>query len=343
MRASPSLAKLSALPRLGWIDTPSPVESLAALADEMRLDALWVKRDDQLGRAHGLFGSTKLRKLDVALAAAPWRDAPAWASIGAIGSGNLVALSSAARLLQRRLRAHFFWEPPLADHLENLAYVASGPGALHFSASPVLLALSDPRSFLSARHGEAAVLPPGASCLEGEMGVALGALELARQIDAGACEAPEHVFVPVGSAGTLVGLVVGLAIAGVRCTVHGVTVVERAYSLEWMLRARIARLAAALGADDLTQPTLRLHRNQLGPGYGIATEASHLACERAARAGLGLEAIYSGKSMAALRSVAPTLRGPVLFWLTPRRPGPLPVAPDWRARLPRALARRLDA
>ncbi len=334
--------RLAARPRLGWVDAPSPVESLTSLAEELRLDALWVKRDDRLGAAAGLYGGTKIRKLDVVLASAPWRDAPSWVSVGAIGSGNLVALTAAAKKLDRRLRAHLFWEPPQPDHIENLAYVASGPVELVYSASRVTMALRDPRALLSKRIGDAAVVPPGTTCVEGEMGVALGAIELASQIEAGLCPAPAHVFAPVGSMGTVAGLMVGLALAGIRCTVHGVAVVERVFAPDAAVRAHAKRLLAALGADDVTLPELRVHRDQLGRGYGVATKESLAECERLKRDDVGLEAEYSGKTMAGLRASASALKGPVLFWLTPRRPGALPASPEWRARLPRALRRRLD-
>lgn len=335
--------RLVAIKRLGWVDAPSPVEALASRADELRLDALWVKRDDQLGAAAGFHGGTKIRKLDVVLAAPPWRDAPSWVSVGAIGSGNLVALTAAALKLDRRLRAHVFWEPPQPDHIENLAFVASGPTELVFSESRVSMALRHPRALLSKRIGHAAVVPPGTTCLEGEMGVALGAIELASQITAGLCPAPAHVFAPVGSMGTVAGLMVGLALAGIRCTVHGVAVVEHVFAPDAAVRAHAKRLLAALGADDVALPELRVHRDQLGRGYGIATKASLAECERSKRDDLGLEAVYSGKAMAGLRASAGALKGPVLFWLTPRRPGALPASPAWREKLPRALQRRLDA
>jgi len=337
------LQRLASLPRLGWVDAPSPVESLPGLAGEMGLDALWMKRDDALGLGLGLHGGTKIRKLDLLLAAPPWRDAPAWASVGAIGSGHLVALSAAARRLGRRLDARMFWEPPLPDLLQNLAYVASGPGELRFSGTRVALALRDPRALLAGRIGDAAVVPPGASCLQGHLGVALGALELKRQIDAGLCPSPAHVFVPLGSGGTVVGLMVGLALAGLRCTLHGVAAVERIFSTERSVRARVRRVLESIGAEGTPLPTLRLHRGQLGRGYGVATPDALAACDRLAREDVGLEPIYSGKAMAGLRAAAPALRGDVLFWLTPRTAGPLPVAPDWRERLPRGLRGRLEA
>src|SRR5215468_1905010 len=99
---------LDALPRLGWVEEATPVTPLPALAEELGLEFLGVKRDD-LGEA--LYGGTKPRKLDYLLAAPPFADAPEWTGVGGIGSGALVALTAAAERLGRRLSAYVFWTP----------------------------------------------------------------------------------------------------------------------------------------------------------------------------------------------------------------------------------------
>ncbi len=346
--------RVSRVPRLGWVTSPSPVQEIDAQSrlKPLGVGRLFFKRDDQLGADFGLLGGTKIRKLDVLLAAQPWRDAPLWTSVGAIGSGQLVALSAAARLLGRSVRSHLFWEPVLPELLWNLAYVASGPGELTYSGGRVALALKHPGVLLSQRSDGAVVVPPGATTTLGEVGMLGGVVELLDQIATGVCPTPDHVFVPVGSGGTLVGLWLGLALAGVPCTVHGVTTVERAYATECQLRARARRLVDFLGLPAVTLPPLRLHREALGAGYGVSTPASRAACEDFQAAGIGLEPIYSGKAMDGLRRAAAGLSGAdighksgpnVLFWLTPRRPGPLPAAEDWRDRLPAALQKRLAA
>ena len=91
-----ALERLFALPRLGWIDEPTPVTP-AVVAGR----AVYIKRDD-LGAA--LHGSTKVRKLDALLAASPWADAPRFASAGAIGSGHLTALTAAAYVSARAVK-----------------------------------------------------------------------------------------------------------------------------------------------------------------------------------------------------------------------------------------------
>ena len=87
--------ELAALPSLGWVKAPSPVMALPALAKHLKLGSLVVKRDDQLDALHG---GNKARKLDVLLATPAFKDAPKWASLGAIGSGHLAACTAAAAM-----------------------------------------------------------------------------------------------------------------------------------------------------------------------------------------------------------------------------------------------------
>jgi D-cysteine desulfhydrase len=110
------LAELEAIPRLGWVAEPSAVTPLRELAQRLNVAYLGVKRDDLIGP---LFGGTKVRKLDYLLATSRFADAPAWASMGAIGSGQLVATTAAAAELGKKLHAHMFLEPISAGVLDN--------------------------------------------------------------------------------------------------------------------------------------------------------------------------------------------------------------------------------
>ncbi len=344
MSARHRLADLDALPRLGWVAAPSPVTPLEALGASLSLAWLGAKRDDRLDVLHG---GTKVRKLDCLLAAAPWADAPVWVSAGAIGSGHLVALTAAAEKLGRRLAAHVFWED-LSDGVEqNLAFTASGPTTLVYRRNRATLALRDPRVLLGPTHRGRPVIVPGASAPAGMAGAVRAGLELAAQIEAGEVPPVDRVFVPLGSGGTAVGLALGLGLAGLRPVVHAVSAVERPFST----RHRLAGLEqacrdwlrdAGVNADAPAAPLL-VDRRRVGDGYALPTAASRAACARLQREGLGLEPIYSGKAMAALLGGAAQRGERVLFWVTPRRAGPLPAADDWRDRLPCALRRRLVA
>lgn len=333
-------AALDALPRVGFVTGPSPVTAMPELAAELGLGWLGAKRDDLLP---GLVGGTKVRKLDHLLATPPWRDAATWTSVGAIGSGHLVALTAAARVLDRRVHAHLFWTPPTEEARESIAYVACGPTTLSFYKSRMSLALRAPRVVLGA--AERGVVPAGGTTPAGLAGIVRAGLELAAQVAAGVLPSPDRVMVPLGTGGTAAGLALGLALGGLRPVVHAVAVVERAFSGRRRLHRLTAATRAWLAAAGVGLPEpapLHIDRGHLGDGYARETPAARAACARLRAAGLPLEPVYSGKAMAALLGGAARAGDRVLVWITPRRDAPLPADPDWIERLPPALRRRLE-
>ena len=337
------------IPRLGWLVEPSPVSEVASLAEALGLGWLGVKRDDLLP---GLHGSTKVRKLDTLLAAPPWRDAPAWMSVGALGSGHLVSCVAAAHVLGRELHAHLFWQQPGSTVLDNLAVTAAGATSLRWSRSRVRMVLGRPslglamlRDARPARVGGALFIPPGATTPAALVGVVRAGLELASQVRAGALPAPEHLYVALGSGGTAAGLAVGLGLAGLDTTVHCVSVVESALSSNRRLRGLVRGLVhhlEARGCGRITPAPWTVVRGFVGQGYGVPTLEGRRACTVMARHGVPLEPTYTGKALAGLMAAAPELRGArVLFWNTRRGPLP-PPPPHWRDKLPADLRRALD-
>jgi D-cysteine desulfhydrase len=337
--------ELAALPSLNWVKTPSPVTSLPGLAKHLRLGALTVKRDDQLDALHG---GNKARKLDVLLATPPFKDAPAWASLGAIGSAHLAACTAAAQALGRRVEAHLFFEPLSHGVLENLSFVASGPTRLHYYDSRIELGLRRPGLLTSSHVDGVPVIPPGGTLPPGVAGVARAGLELAEQIREGVLEAPDVVYCALGTGGTVAGLALGLGLAGVKTEVRAVATVERWFTSARTVRLQVAAAARWLSANGVpakAEQAVPVHvvRGQLGAGYGIPTAQSLAAVEVLLQEGVPVEPVYTGKAFAALLADASSGRAPqrVLFWNTVRR-GPLPHAPDWREKLPARLNKRID-
>ncbi len=316
------------------------MEPWASAAQELGLASLTVKRDDQTGPLHG---GTKVRKLDFLLAEEPWASAPVWASLGAMGSGHLVALSAAAQALGRRVHAHMFWEPVEGQVLQNLAAVASGPTDIVYHGTRVGMALHSPGLLLGGRSCGRVVIRAGATCGRGTVGTVRAGLELARQVQEGLCPAPEVLVLPYGSGGTAAGVALGLALAGLPVRVLAVAAVERWFAtgrrLRGEMQAALEELRPLGLPAALELPRFEVVYGFLGRAYGHATPASREACRWAAH--LPVEPIYSGKALAALRSLAPELAGRhVLYWQTARRPE-LAAAPDWQSRLPTALRQRL--
>lgn len=300
-------AQLDAVPRLGWIDAPSPVTAAPALAEELGLAWLGFKRDDRIPRLHG---GSKVRKLDVLLATGPFADAPGWASWGAIGSGHLVALSAAARELGKRLVACTFWQPPASTCWRTWPTWRPVPARSCSTAA----ASGWPSAGRSGgrRHGPRAPGDrPGGDDRRGH-GRGRPGRPRAGSPDRGReLPAPDRIVLPIGSAGTTVGLLLGLGLAGLRPRVHAVAAVERWFVLGPCVRRFVAQARAWLvqhgvpAAADVELPPLQLDPAWVGPGYGIASPASQAACRRLAEHGLTLEEVYSGKAMAALLAAPP--------------------------------------
>jgi D-cysteine desulfhydrase len=320
---------------MGWVREPTPVEAWAEAARVLGFASLWIKRDDQIP---ALGGGTKVRKLDYLLAHPRLADAARMASLGAIGSGHLVALSAAARLLGRELRAHVFWEPVEAQVMANLAATASGSAELRYHPSRLHLALAAPSLLLADHSAGHAVVPAGGTCGRATVGIVQGALELAAQVRAGDCPAPDVLVVPYGSGGTAAGLALGLGLAGLETEVFAVATVESWYATSWRLQSQIRAAAKELGFDG-PLPRPRVVSGYVGDAYGVASAGSRGAVDWAAH--LPVEPIYTGKALHALRELPQLKARHVLFWQTSRAPTLPPPVEGWEERLPDALRRRL--
>jgi D-cysteine desulfhydrase len=331
---------IDALPRVGLVKGPSPISFLPALAAELGLAQLSVKRDDLLG---GLLGGTKVRKLDYLLATEPFVSAKGLHGIGAIGSGLLAALAIACEQLDKKLVAHCFFEPPDEYVLDNLALIASRAEKIVFYGSRLRMALEKPSLFRRPIISGYAVVPPGATNAAGVIGAVAGALELGDQIKKGVVSVPDVIYVALGSMGTVAGLSIGLALANVRTRIVAVSAIEKTFSKQAKLDAIVAAASRELtkygvsGVTALRPVPVQIDRSQLGAGYGQPTVDSIAACTRLQRHGVVVEPVYSGKAMAALLA-AGNQSGVrhALFWHTRRGAG-ASVKQDWRARVPSSL------
>lgn len=347
MNIEAQIAAIETLPRLGWVDVPTPLTEHPSLAQQLGLDSLRIKRDDF---SRPLCGSSKTRKLDYLLASEPIASAAEWVGVGAIGSGQLVSLVAAAKLLDRRVRPYMFWQEPTPAVLESLAYVASGPTELSYAPSRVQLALTWPRALVGSMMGTAAVVPPGGTSPNGTLGIVRGGLELARQLLEFGSPIPDRLYVPVGSGGTAVGIALGLGLGGLMTEVHAVSVVERPFLSGWMLRRLQRQTLELLGQVGLRGESapLRIRRSFVGPGYGQGSDASRQGMATLRGEGVPGDDVYSGKAFACL--VHDATQGTVarpLFWMTGRADRLEGISEDadsdaWHSRLPDRLRVRLE-
>ena len=272
---------------------PTPVERIAGLLPPSV--ELWVKREDRAGVA---YGGNKVRKLEFLLAEARAAGRERVATIGAWGSHHALATAIYARTVGLGCEL-FLFPQPLTDHVraQLRADVAAG-AVVHAERS---LAAIGPRVVGARLSGSTAYVAAGGSSPVGTLGWVSAADELLEQVERGELPAPDLVYAPLGSCGTVAGLLAGLRGARRVPEVVAVRVVERAVCGLGPTRALEEATAALLGASEHGPLVpLRVAHGQIGAGYGHATDAARAAVVLAAAHGLALEPTYTGKAMAQL-------------------------------------------
>ena len=285
--------------RLPLACLPTPVARMDRLSERLGID-LWIKRDDLTGVA---LSGNKVRKLERLLAEALQRGADTVITCGGVQSNHCRATAVAARqvgldpvLLLRGEPA----DPPdgniLLDRVLGAHIRTCTPEAYRDEREALMEGIADE---LRGEGRTPYVIPEGGSNATGALAYADAGAELVSQEGRF-----DHIFVAVGSGGTLAGL--AMADAG---PVTGVAVCDDAVTFE----ATAARLASEAGAKLGELRVLEGFHE--GPELDDVRRTIH---EVARLEGILLGPVYTGKAMAALmrEARAGRLDGRVLFWHT---------------------------
>jgi D-cysteine desulfhydrase len=337
----PLLARAD-VPWLPLADLPSPLRS--ASTPEGRI---WIKDD---GRCAPFYGGNKVRKLEFLFAEARRRGARAVATIGAAGSNHALATATWAQRLGLGCHVLHFPQPP-TDHVRgNLLAIGSQRARLTHVPDVRLLPIALPAFRLATAlpPRRAFWIPGGGSSAVGALGYANAALELVEQLQSEPHPHPDRIYVAAGTAGTMAGLIAGLALAGRDdIEVVGVRVTDRVVCSPAHVRGLLRGMRRVLGAAGcaLDWKAIRwsLRDDQFGPGYGIPTPAAEAAVVWAREhLDLYVETTYTAKTLAALRAdLAANAAARPLYWHTlNQQPTAALVEPDFGpAQLPAAYAR----
>lgn len=305
--------QLGRLPRRSLVDAPTPVRALA--------EGLWCKDD---GRCALRYGGNKARKLEFLLGDAAANGVTDLLTVGAIGSNH--ALATAIHGSEAGFRVHVLHFPqPMTAHVQqNLRAIRNVTADLALVPSPALLpwSVAKQRAKFLATGVQAYWIPGGGSSAIGSLGYVLAGLEFGAQVQAGVCPLPGSIHVAAGTVGTLAGLVLGLALAGIaNVEVVGVRVTDRIVCNPLLVR-RLMREALAmlttLGISAPSQfPRWRICSRYFAPGYGRASAAAEHGVAQAARFNLTLEMTYTGRAFAsAYAAHRLATERPVLYWHT---------------------------
>ena len=304
----PRLAAMLARADLGVCETPVEwwqVDGVTMLA----------KRDDLTAAA---CGGNKVRALEFLLGRV--KPGRTLLTVGATGSTH--ALAVAVHGTRLGLRTQVITWPQETHRVAHATSIRLRTLAVVTPARSVAEAYV--RVAMRRLRGGVHWIPAGGSVPLGAIGHAAAGLELAEQLARGGFPLPDQIVAPLGSGGTVAGLLVGFALAGLEARVVGVRVVPRLVAN----RTRVLRLAARTHAlltrlTGVTLPPiqarrLEIHDDAYGGAYGRESDAARLAADALANAGgPRLDSTYSAKAFGvALQRAryAPDER--ILFWLT---------------------------
>ncbi len=305
----------ASLARIDLGNKPTPIRPLPGLGGGQT--EVWLKDESVFG--NGGWGGNKVRKLEWLIPEAERRGRSTILTVGGLGTnwGLACALYGREHGLKTVLA---LVDQPIDEHVSAQMERLKRSGAeIHFThtkARTIAAVIA-----LALRH-RPYFLPAGGSSPVGALGGTEIALELAAQVERGEIEEPSYVVTAVGSGGTAAGLLLGLALAGLRTRVLAV-VVNDTLRLDSKALLRLARRSetllrrrgAALPELDLGGERLRMVEDQIGPGYGHPTaEAERAATAAFEKAELRLDPVYTAKAMAGLLSLEGELGpGPAVF------------------------------
>jgi D-cysteine desulfhydrase len=316
------LPHLRDVPRLALTTLPTPVEPLERLGRVAGIAPPWIKRDD---RSAPLYGGNKPRKLELLLGAACAGGRRRVLTFGGIGTHHGIATAVAARAAG--LATTLVLVPqPVTPHVQRCLRILHALGAELHLARGTPDAVRQGLGLLARgwlRREPLALIPIGGTSVLGALGYLNAGLELAEQVAAGTLPEPATVFVPLGSGGTVAGLLAGLRLGGLSSRVVAVLVTDILPPSHRRL-LRLARACLARWAPSnrvvLSAHDLEIERGFIGAGYGAPTHEADAACRLLVDAeGIPLETTYTGKCLAALlrRAAVTIVRDrPILFWDT---------------------------
>jgi D-cysteine desulfhydrase len=293
---------ISRFPRRRYTPSSTPIERLDRFSKALGVDGptVYIKRDDQLG----LTGNgNKTRKLEFLVADALAQGADTLITCGGVQSNHCRLTLAAAVKEGLRCRLVLAESTPgayrpdgggnvLLYHLLGAEKITTVPWGTDLMES-----LNQAAAEASAEGRKPYIIPLGGSNPLGALGYIACAEEILSQgIDI------QHIVLPVGSAGTLVGLLLGLRSHGSSIPVTGISVLNPRQRIEEIALDLLRDTSEFLGIEmPVSRDDVVCLDDYLGEGYTIPTAGMIESVRLLARTeGILLDPTYTGKAMAGL-------------------------------------------
>lgn len=244
-----------------------------------------------------VYGGNKIRKLEFLLGEALAEGRKSVITYGAVGSNH--ALATAVCCQELGLRAISILAPQQTNDLlrRNILMQYAVGAELHlcpdYTHFPKITKQISDRCMKEDRI-HPYIIPAGGTNATGALGFVNAAFELAEQIQ------PDVIYLPMGTGGTLAGLLVGVKLAGLKTRIEAIRVVDHTFRNETHIRKLMDEICAKLGVDPV-ESDVTIRDEFYGEDYGIPTAAGRQAVELfQTKENVHLENTYTGKTAAAL-------------------------------------------
>lgn len=296
------------VPYISLGEFPTPYIKLESLAEELGLGELYIKQDGFSARP---FGGNKVRKLEFLLGEVLRYGGRDVITFGYAGSNHALAVAIHAHRLGLKSISLLMPQPNAGYVRRNLLMALKAGAELHlYPNKAAMFAGAKKQKWLHflKRGRKPFVIPPGGSTPAGVLGYVNAVFEWQKQLAQNKVELPDVVYVALGTAGTLVGLMIGFKVMGIPSKIVPVRVVNVDFMSQDMVVALFERSVDYLceQATDFPRVTLdakdlQIRDEFLGDGYALFTEAGMAAVKLLReKADIALDGTYTGKVFAAL-------------------------------------------
>lgn len=291
-------------PRLSLALTPTPLQLLSRISDELAGPRIWIKRDDLTG---GLLSGNKVRKLEFTLAQARAEGADTLITCGGLQSNHCRATSVLGAQLGFRVHLLLRGELPQVSDGNLLLDQLVGAEISVYNSDYYQKNLNDLLQ-QTADHNRAAgqrpfVIPTGASDDIGVWGYIRCCEELQQDFMQAAIK-PTHIVTATGSGGTQAGLTAGAALYNLGAHVVGMAVCDDEQYFQRKVRHDLQSWKNRYHVDlNLEELSVMVNDRFIGPGYAVADKTVFdTIAWLGRREGIILDPVYTGKAFHGLIS-----------------------------------------
>lgn len=298
------------IPYISFGCFPTPIQKLNKILIGHKRPTIYLKDDGVAGmlqNSNPLFGGNKIRKLEFLLADAQQKNASTLLAIGASGSNSVTCTATYAHKLGLECIAQLIPQPPSKVLQRNLLLMN------HYDVNFKIFDRTSLHEIIIESFHECKKntgrypypIPAGESSPRGILGFVNAAFELKNQIDNKLMPEPDKIYIPLGTGGSSLGLLIGIKALNLKTKIIAVAIEPMNVDTRTeQLRKKFYATIQLIRDMDENFPAQQFDLSQLeirykysGDSYGLATSTAQQASTIfKKRENINLDGTYTAKA-----------------------------------------------